>query len=334
VWDRGHVVAETDVGGSLTRSYAYGAGVDNILAMTVHGPGATNTYYYLKDRLGSVVALTDDAGRIVESYRYDAWGNVLGVYGGSGTPVADRKSPIGNRFLWQGREYSWATGLYYFRARWYDPVTGRWLSNDPIGISGGLNQYVFCANNPVNFRDPFGLCEDDEGTGFMDWLHGILDVGGTFEPTPFCDLGNALLYSFQGEWGYAGVSLAGVLPYIGDTAKIGKYGAKGAKLLSRRAAKSVPEAERLVIGRGADLAKPGALGPGEFKLSWPPTGTVQSEWKVNSGLLRQEMRNMRPIRDASIGNDRGMYLNAERYLLKDRGWTLDEGTSLWMPPAP
>ena len=41
--------------------------------------------------------------------------------------------------------------------RWYEPVTGRWLSNDPIGISGGLNQYVFCANNPVNFVDPSGL---------------------------------------------------------------------------------------------------------------------------------------------------------------------------------
>jgi len=40
--------------------------------------------------------------------------------------------------------------------RWYDPITGRWLSNDPIGISGGLNQYVFCANNPVNLRDPYG----------------------------------------------------------------------------------------------------------------------------------------------------------------------------------
>ncbi len=41
--------------------------------------------------------------------------------------------------------------------RWYDPVTARWLSNDPIGISGGLNQYVFCSDNPVNFRDPLGL---------------------------------------------------------------------------------------------------------------------------------------------------------------------------------
>ena len=50
-----------------------------------------------------------------------------------------------------------ASKIHYGVIRWYEPVTGRWLSNDPIGISGGLNQYVFCANNPVNGRDPFGL---------------------------------------------------------------------------------------------------------------------------------------------------------------------------------
>jgi len=58
--------------------------------------------------------------------------------------------------LFQGREYSAATGLYNFRARWYDPVTGRWLSKDPIGLEGGLNLYVFCGNDPVNRRDPEG----------------------------------------------------------------------------------------------------------------------------------------------------------------------------------
>ena len=56
-----------------------------------------------------------------------------------------------------GYEYSYATGPYNFRARWYDPITGRWLSKDPIGISGGLNQYAFVENNPVNYTDPLGL---------------------------------------------------------------------------------------------------------------------------------------------------------------------------------
>lgn len=46
--------------------------------------------------------------------------------------------------------------------RWYDPGTGRWLSKDPIGISGGLNQYVAFENNPVNFIDPFGLCSKED----------------------------------------------------------------------------------------------------------------------------------------------------------------------------
>jgi len=153
VYDGIHCVAETDSTGSLQRSYTYGPGIDNILAMTVYG-GTTQTYYYVKDHLGSVQAIVDNTGtNIVESYQYDAWGNTT-VFDGSGNPLT--QSAIGNRYCWQGREISWKTGLYFFRARWYEPVTGRWLSNDPIGISGGLNQYVFCGNNPVNFRDPNG----------------------------------------------------------------------------------------------------------------------------------------------------------------------------------
>lgn len=61
---------------------------------------------------------------------------------------------------WSGLDASRTVSKSHYRIiRWYDPVTARWLSNDPIGISGGLNQYVFCANNPVNARDPLGLCE-------------------------------------------------------------------------------------------------------------------------------------------------------------------------------
>ena len=91
----------------------------------------------------------------VESYEYDAHGNTT-VYDNSSTEVSE--SVIGNRYTFQGREIDWTTGLTYFRARWYSPETGRWLSKDPIGISGGLNLYQFCGNNPVNFTDPMGLC--------------------------------------------------------------------------------------------------------------------------------------------------------------------------------
>jgi RHS repeat-associated protein len=135
----------------------WGPGIDNLLAIVVPGgPGATPAVFCaLTDHLGTVHALADETGAVVESYCYDAWGRVLGVYDGSGQPLDN--SAIGNRYLFQGREYSWATGLYYFRARGYDPMTGRWLSSDPIGISGGLNQYAFCDGDPLGQADPLGL---------------------------------------------------------------------------------------------------------------------------------------------------------------------------------
>ncbi len=61
----------------------------------------------------------------------------------------------------RGHELDWTTGLMSFRARWYHAETGRWLSKDPIDISGGLNLYAFCGNNPVNFVDPFGRAPGD-----------------------------------------------------------------------------------------------------------------------------------------------------------------------------
>ena len=89
------------------------------------------------------------------------------------------RSAIGNRFTFQGRVIDWDTGWYNFRARWYDADTGRWISKDPIGIAGGLNQYVAFNNNPVNYRDP-------EGTA---WWHVavavfMLRLG---VPTDICD---------------------------------------------------------------------------------------------------------------------------------------------------
>jgi RHS repeat-associated protein len=105
----------------LARSYAYGPGIDDVRAMTTYGM-ATNTYYYLKDHLGSVHALVSTNGTVVEQYRYTAWGETTVMNATGGVLMA---SAYGNRVAWQGREISWASRLYYFRARWYDPVTGR-----------------------------------------------------------------------------------------------------------------------------------------------------------------------------------------------------------------
>jgi len=94
---------------------------------------------------------------IVARFEYDAWGNILSAT--SSVPAL-----AVNRYRFQCREWSSATGLVNFRARWYDPVTGRWLSKDPIGLNGGLNLYAFCGNDPINYCDFEGLeCDKKPG---------------------------------------------------------------------------------------------------------------------------------------------------------------------------
>jgi hypothetical protein len=87
-----------------------------------------------------------------------------------------------------------------------------------------------------------------------------------------------------------------------------------------------------VIGRVKDLKN---LGPDEQSLldRLPDQGDPQANWQQNSGALRQEMNRGLPIRDASPGDTGGPFLNAERNLLRDRGWNYDPKTSLWTPPT-
>jgi len=224
LYEGAHCVADLAADGDLLRSYQPGPGVDNWLGMTVHAGATPVVYTYLTDHLGTVHAVADASGAIVESYRYDPHGKVLGVWDGSGTPLTE--SAIGNRILWQGREYSWTTGLYYFRSRYYDPQAGRFLSRDRLGISGGINLYQAFSSNPVMFSDAFGTDPDKESWGWIDSMQAALDVGGTFDPTPFCDLINAAISGIRGNKSDALLSLAGVIPYIGDLGKTGKYGGK------------------------------------------------------------------------------------------------------------
>jgi RHS repeat-associated protein len=125
--------------------------------MTTYG-AATNTYFYLKDAIGSVHALVNTNGTVVEQYKYTAWGEVT-VLSSNGTVLA--ASAYGNRFTFQGREVSYSTGLIIFRSRYYSASLGRWLSKDKIGISGGHNLYEAFNNAPPVYTDAFGNYSTD-----------------------------------------------------------------------------------------------------------------------------------------------------------------------------
>ena len=238
--DNWQVIADIDENGSVVASYVWGEGIDKLLAVTIGGA----TYYPLTDVQGTVWGYVDAQNNIVARWQYDAWGKVLSEYV---APSAAALAAL--RYRFQCREWSATTGLINFRMRWYDAETGRWLSKDPIGISGGLNLYVFCLNNPMNGIDPFGRCTDDDR---MDWIHTVLDIIGTFDPTPVADGINAIIYATEGNWNDVAISAVAMVPYFGDAAKAGKYGVKVAKDF-KRLSKGEVKAVKKEIGDVHDI---------------------------------------------------------------------------------
>ena len=146
-----NLIEERDVAGSELTSYLYGVTIDEILTKT----DSTNTIYYHHDALGNVTHLSDNTGRLLEKYRYDAYGRVT-FYGSTNQPLT--ASSYGNRFLFTGREWIQEAGLYDYRNRIYSPSLGRFLQTDPIGFGAGdVNLYRYVENNPINSTDSLGL---------------------------------------------------------------------------------------------------------------------------------------------------------------------------------
>jgi RHS repeat-associated protein len=139
VYDGENVVEELGGGGNLLASYTQGAGIDEPLAMTRIG----GTYFYHADGLGSITSLTDTTGNVAATYVYDSFGKLTASTGA-----------ITNPFQYTGREFDTETGLYYYRARYFDPKAGRFISQDPV--HSGVNFYDYVTNNPTLSVDPFG----------------------------------------------------------------------------------------------------------------------------------------------------------------------------------
>jgi RHS repeat-associated protein len=169
VTDGMNLLAELDDKLERRAIYLHGPGIDNPLMMRRAG----EVYNYHAGHLGNVAGLSDSNGKTVASYLIDAFGNLV-----------ERKGNLSNPFLFASRYYEESLGLYYYRARYYDSLLGRFVARDPLAgrmeNPRSLNRYLYVLNNPVKARDPLGLDSDYTFWHYTDekGLQGIRASGG------------------------------------------------------------------------------------------------------------------------------------------------------------
>ncbi|MFJ9028570.1 RHS repeat-associated core domain-containing protein [Streptomyces sp. NPDC102274] len=200
--DGSNPLAEQSGSGETTATVAT-SGLDEYLTRSESG----RTQIYLTDALGTVVGLADQDGTIATRYTYDPYGQPTSSGAQSSNP-----------YTFTGRE-SDGTGLLYYRNRYYDPETGRFISQDPIGFAGGANLYQYALSSPTTYTDPSGnnpmLIGCAGGAAFdggLDWL-------------------TQRLSGRKVDWGQVGISalggcLSGMLGAAGGGKLAGRVGCK------------------------------------------------------------------------------------------------------------
>ena len=258
---------------TATITYTYGNGLISDSKKEAKGSDTEKRYYHY-NHIGSTTAITDADGDLVYRIAYGTYGELTGIYDTDGDPVEDKTAVIRSenlRFLYNGRYgvETGADGLYYMRARYYNPQIKRFINRDiidgSITDSQSLNKYSYVQGNPVNLIDPFGLCAQDyfsrAGHELLDWL------GFIFDPA---DAINFLWYTAEGNAAMAAATAVAIVPAAGSfiakgTKQAIKAGKKAAQKAGEKAAKNATEkaakkaaAKKLAKEAGKEAAEKGA----------------------------------------------------------------------------
>lgn len=146
LYDGLDLVAEYDSSGAVVRRYVHGAGVDDPLVW-YEGSGTTDRRYFHADERGSIVAISDNSGAGIESFKY--------------SPDGEAANAANSRFGYTGQLWLAEVDLYYYKSRMYSPRLGRFLQPDGIGYAGGMNLYAYVGGDPINRIDPLGFQQED-----------------------------------------------------------------------------------------------------------------------------------------------------------------------------
>jgi RHS repeat-associated protein len=148
VYDRNNVAMEfTGTATVPSTRYFHGTNVDQVLAQE----STNTTTWLLSDQIGTTRDLVNNSGTLLNHFTYDSFGTQTGSTLGA---------TVDTRYKFTGREFDSETGDYFYRARYYDPETRRFLSEDPIGFSSGdVNLYRYVENAPILRTDPTGTTD-------------------------------------------------------------------------------------------------------------------------------------------------------------------------------
>ncbi len=265
---------------TATITYTYGNGLISDSRKEAKGSDTEKRYYHY-NHIGSTTAITDADGDLLYRIAYGTYGELTGIYDADGQKMAgeaaDQRSIRETlqaeklRFLYNGRYgvETGANGLYYMRARYYNPQIKRFINRDiidgSITDSQSLNKYSYVQGNPISLVDPFGLCAQDYfsrvGHELLDWL------GFIFDPA---DAINFLWYTAEGNTAMAAATAVAIVPAAGSfiakgTKQAIKAGKKAAQKAGEKAAKNATEKaakkaakKKLAKEAGKEAAEKGA----------------------------------------------------------------------------
>jgi RHS repeat-associated protein len=152
-YDSDGLIETVDSSGAVMGQYTLALDIDEPLA---ERRSSVNSYYEA-DGLGSISSLTSVSGSVANTYTYDSYGTLTNSTGTLRNPLS-----------YTAREFDNETGIYYYRARYYDQTTGRFLSEDPLGFNADVNSYRYALGSPLMYTDATGLtvtCIYNQTTG-------------------------------------------------------------------------------------------------------------------------------------------------------------------------
>jgi RHS repeat-associated protein len=281
LYDGDDLVMQVDASSQPVLEFSYYPGIDRPHAMRSAATGAI--YYYTVSQPGHVTALVNGQQQVVNQYEYTPFGAPLATTEGVAQP-----------FQFTARQRDPETGLYYYRARYFDPSLGRFISEDPIGLAGGVNQFAYVGNDPMNQTDPFGLCPPEQL---------VIETGKDGKLRARCKNGSAIptlagMNATTDRWPFGTPAQSGVNSNRSGRGAMEAWAARQALQSPPAYADPVSWLSGGLVGSVGRVGATGVISASELTVTKTVAKSIGSRPYLNSTLLLRElMRSARPIRD-------------------------------------